>query len=214
MASEETLRLYLVRHGVTDWNREKRWQGHSDTPLNADGRAQATCVAKRLSQVERPPQAVWTSDLSRARDTALAISEEMQIPLFITPLLREMGLGEWEGLQEKDIVARGDAERFRKYRLSPVEHRPPGGETLEHAFKRLHQVLLEIREQHPSGQVAVVGHGGSLRAMFADALEAPIASMLRFQLANCSLSILEDTRTEEGWVRRILLVNDTSHLSA
>ena len=214
MANEETLRLYLVRHGVTDWNREKRWQGHSDTPLNADGRAQATCVAKRLAQVERPPQAVWTSDLSRARDTALAIAEEMHIPLFVTPLLREMGLGEWEGLQEKDIVARGDANQFRQYRLSPVEHRPPGGETLEHAFERMHQVLLEIRQQHPSGQVAVVGHGGSLRAMFADALEAPIASMLRFQLANCSLSILEDTPTDEGWVRRILLVNDTSHLFA
>ena len=214
MTNEETLRLYLVRHGVTDWNLERRLQGHSDTPLNEDGKEQAIRVAKRLALVERPPQAVWTSDLSRARETARAISDELSIPLIATPLLREMGLGEWEGLQEKDILARGDEYLFRQYRLSPAEHRPPGGETLEHAFERMQEVLLDIRERHPFGQVAVVGHGGSLRAMFADALDAPVASMLRFQLANCSLSILEDTWTEEGWVRRILLVNDTSHLSA
>ena len=163
--------------------------------------------------MERPPEAVWSSDLSRARDTALAIAKLAGIPVRTTPLLREMGLGEWEGLQEKDIIARGDEERFRRYRLSPVEHRPPGGESLESAFGRIQEALQEIRASHPSGQVAVVGHGGSLRAMFADALGAPIPSMLRFQLANCSLSILEDTRTDEGWVRKILLVNDTSHLS-
>ena len=123
-----------------------------------------------------------------------------------------MALGEWEGLQEKDILARGDAERFARYKLSPGEHRPPGGESLESAFSRLKRVLGEIREKHPAGQIAVVGHGGSLRAMLADALDAPVTSMLRFQLGNCSLSILEDTKTDEGWVRRIQLLNDTSHL--
>ena len=208
----ETLRFYLVRHGVTDWNREKRWQGHSDTPLNEEGREQAKRVGLRLSQIERPPQAVWSSDLSRAFDTAQAIASPLGIPVYTTPLLREMALGEWEGLQEKDILARGDAERFARYKLSPGEHRPPGGESLESAFSRLKRVLGEIREKHPAGQIAVVGHGGSLRAMFADALDAPVTSMLRFQLGNCSLSILEDTKTDEGWVRRIQLLNDTSHL--
>ncbi len=208
----ETLRFYLVRHGVTDWNREKRWQGHSDTPLNEEGREQAKRIGLRLSKIERPPQAVWSSDLSRAFDTAQAIATPLGIPVYTTPLLREMALGEWEGLQEKDILARGDAERFARYKLSPGERRPPGGESLESAFNRLKQVLSDIREQHPSGQIAVVGHGGSLRAMFADALDAPVASMLRFQLGNCSLSILEDTKTDEGWVRRIQLLNDTSHL--
>lgn len=212
MHISEILRYYLVRHGVTDWNREKRWQGHSDTPLNDEGREQARRIGLRLSQIERPPQAVWSSDLSRAFDTAQAIATPLGIPVYTTPLLREMGLGEWEGLQEKDIIARGDAERFARYKLSPGEHRPPGGESLESALNRLKQVLGEIRERHPAGQIAVVGHGGSLRAMFADALDAPAATMLRFQLGNCSLSILEDTKTDEGWVRRIQLLNDTSHL--
>ena len=212
MRISEILRYYLVRHGVTDWNREKRWQGHSDTPLNDEGREQAKRIGLRLSQIERPPQAVWSSDLSRAFDTAQAIATPLGIPVYTTPLLREMGLGEWEGLQEKDIIARGDAERFARYKLSPGEHRPPGGESLESALNRLKQVLGEIRERHPAGQIAVVGHGGSLRAMFADALDAPAATMLRFQLGNCSLSILEDTKTDEGWVRRIQLLNDTSHL--
>ncbi len=212
MHISEILRYYLVRHGVTDWNREKRWQGHSDTPLNDEGREQARRIGLRLSQIERPPQAVWSSDLSRAFDTAQAIATPLGIPVYTTPLLREMGLGEWEGLQEKDIIARGDAERFARYKLSPGEHRPPGGESLESALNRLKQVLGEIRERHPAGQIAVVGHGGSLRAMFADALDAPAATMLRFQLGNCSLSILEDTKTDEGWVRRIQLLNDTGHL--
>ncbi len=208
----ETLRLYLVRHGVTDWNQDLRMQGHSDVPLNEEGRAQASRIAARLYALESPIDAVWSSDLSRARETAEAIAAPFGLPLTITPLLREIMLGEWEGMNQADIEARGEADLLRKYRSSPAGARPPGGETLEHAWERMMRARAEILAAHPRGHIAVVGHGGTLRALLCAALDAPVASMLRFSLANTSLSVIEQTGTPENFLWRVRCVNDTAHL--
>lgn len=208
----ETLRLYIVRHGVTDWNQAMRMQGHSDVPLNDEGRDQATRIASRLAALELPLEAVWSSDLSRARQTAEAVAAPLGLPIQVTPLLREIMLGEWEGLNQEEIEARGDGELLRKYRSSPAGARPPGGETLEHAWERMMRVRTEIAAAHPGGQVAVVGHGGTLRALLCAALDAPVASMLRFSLGNTSLSVIEQTVTPESCIWRVRCVNDTAHL--
>ena len=121
-------------------------------------------------------------------------------------------LGEWEGLNAEEIEARGDAELLRQYRLSPHGQRPPGGETLDAAWARMMRVRDEISLAHPTGHIAVVGHGGTLRALLCAALDAPVSSMLRFALANASLSIIEETRYEQNFHRRVLSVNDTAHL--
>ncbi len=208
----ESLRLYIVRHGVTDWNQALRMQGHSDVPLNDEGRDQAKRVSVRLSALEFPIEAVWSSDLSRARETAEAIASPFDLPITITPLLREIGLGEWEGLNQEEIEARGDGELLRQYRSSPAGARPPGGETLDQAWDRMMRARQEIGAAHPSGSVAVVGHGGTLRALLCAALDAPVSSMLRFSLANASLSVLEQTRASDSILWRVRCVNDTAHL--
>jgi len=208
----ETLRLYLVRHGITDWNQAMRMQGQSDIPLNDEGRDQAQRVAARLSAAHPPIEAVWSSDLSRARETAEAIAAPLNLPISTTPLLREIMLGEWEGLTQPEIEARGEAELLQRYRLSPAGQRPPGGETLEQAWGRMIRARDEISQAHPAGQVAVVGHGGTLRALLCAALEAPVSSMLRFSLSNASVSIIDEIRTSESCIRRVLSVNDVAHL--
>src|ERR1051326_3352209 len=92
---EPVTRLFVVRHGVTAWNAEGRWQGHTDVSLTDEGIAQAHGVARRLAK-ERV-DAVWSSDLSRARMTAEIIAEHHRLPVATTPALREQRLGDWEG---------------------------------------------------------------------------------------------------------------------
>ena len=206
------MRLYVVRHGVTLWNQEGRMQGQSDTLLSEAGIDQAKRLGARLAGLERPLEAVWSSDLTRALQTAKAIAAPFGLPVQTTPLLREMMLGAWEGLTQAEIAERGDEDLFRRYQEDPVVNRPPGGESMESAWHRVTEAAAAIRALHPSGWVAVVGHGGSLRAVLCEAVSAPLRSMVAFSLANASLSIVEDTSRGDHICRRLLLVNDVGHL--
>jgi broad specificity phosphatase PhoE len=182
-------------------------QGHADVPLSDEGIEQAHRLAARLAG-ERV-DAVWSSDLSRARTTAGIIAAPHGVEVTATPQLRETMLGEWEGLTKEEIVRRGDEALLRAYRLDPMNYRPPGAETLEQVWKRLLGVLAEIRSAHASGTVVVAGHGGSLRVFLCEALGAPVAAMRRIWLDNASLSLIEYDE-DRVWVR---LMNDTGHLN-
>jgi broad specificity phosphatase PhoE len=200
------LRIYLARHGETVWNRESRFQGHTDVPLSPEGERQAERLAERLSRLKL--DAIWTSDMCRASKTAAAIALQQGPAPITTPLLRETMLGEWEGLTEPEIIARGDKALFKEYRANPIENRPPGGERLEHVWQRVLSVRDRIREIHQRGNVVIVGHGGSMKSIIVDALGAELAAMRRIYLENASLSMVEYDG-DRVWVK---LVNDTSHL--
>ncbi len=210
----DRLRLYIVRHGITTWNREMRMQGHTDVPLDPEGHRQAQQIGARLCAVPHSPQAVWSSDLSRARHTAEAIAAALDLTVRITPLLRETMLGEWEGLTRAEIEARGDGELLANYQRDSYRYRPPGSESLEDVWSRLQRAADQIRTEHPVGQVAVVGHGGSLRALLCAALDAPVEAMRRLWLDNASLSVVEEIQDGQGGFSRVILINDTSHLIA
>lgn len=200
------LRLLLVRHGVTVWNHEQRWQGHTDVPLGTEGVEQAKRLATRLSR--EPITAVLSSDLARACRTAELIAERHDLEVVTTPQLRETMLGEWEGLTIDEIIERGDEELWHKVRHDSITNRPPGAERLEAVWDRLLAVRDSIRERYTEGAVVVAGHGGSLRALLCDAVGAGVECMGHFVLENASLSEIEYTE-HRTWVK---LVNDTSHL--
>lgn len=200
------LRIYLVRHGVTVWNKEGRWQGHTDVPLSAEGVEQAKKLASRLAGEKI--DAIWSSDLARAKHTAEAIAEPHDLTVNATPKLRETMLGEWEGLTIPEIVARGDSEIWQAMTHGSLAHRPPGSEPLEEMWARLVGLREEIRNTHTEGTVVIVGHGGSLRALLCDALSAGISTMMHFSLDNASLSAIDYTE-HRVWVK---FVNDTGHL--
>jgi broad specificity phosphatase PhoE len=141
--------LLLARHGETDWNRERRWQGHADTELNDVGRAQARALAGELAA--QPPDAVYTSDLSRARETAQIVAAELGLPVVVDPRLREVDVGSWSGLTSTEI-----SERF------PGAARP--GETNEALGERVVAALCDIAAAHDGGTVLVLTHGGAMRA--------------------------------------------------
>lgn len=187
-------------------------QGHTDVALHEDGRQQAALLAARLAGSALPPEAIYSSDLSRARETAEAIGRALGLEVQTSEQLRETCLGEWEGLTREEIETRGDAELLANYLRDSHTYRPPGSETLESVWERMNSVMETIRRDHSGGNVAIVGHGGSLRALLCAALDAPISSMRHLWLDNASLSIIEETGPLEPRYRRVTLVNDTSHL--
>lgn len=189
-----------------------RFQGHTDIPLQEEGLEQARRIASRLALLPSAPVAVWSSDLTRARQTAEAIAAPHGLTICTTPLLRETMLGEWEGLTRAEIEARGDAERLMLYIKDPFQHRPPGGETLESVWERIAQAANFIRTEHADGDLVIVGHGGSLRALLCQALDTPLHSLRRLRLDNASLSVVEEQEGATGPLRWLTLLNDTSHL--
>ena len=200
------LRLFIVRHGVTIWNSEGRLQGHTDVPLSEEGLAQADMVAYRLSGEKL--NAVYSSDLQRAKITGEKIAALHGLSVHMDPILRETMLGEWEGMTRDEIMRSSDETLFKQYRLDPMAYRPPGAEPLEQVWERMLAALQMIRDAHPQGSVAVVGHGGSLRVLLCSALGAPINSLRKIWLDNVSVSLIEYAE-DRAWVR---LMNDTCHL--
>jgi len=142
--------LLLVRHGETDWNAEGRLQGHTDRPLNDFGRRQAAALAERLAG--DGIDAIYASDLSRARETAEILGARLGLPVLLEPGLRERNWGSWEGLT--------GAERDR------VEY---VGEAPEQHAERVLAAVAAIAERHPGRRIVVVTHGGSLRRVQAAA---------------------------------------------
>lgn len=205
--------IYLIRHGVTEWNRAMRLQGQTDIPLDTEGLAQADAIAQRLAALPSPPTVLFTSDLTRAKQTGQAVADRLGLCIQTTPLLRESNLGEWEGLTQPEIIARGEGDQLRLYQENSFLNRPPGAETLESVWERMIDALHLVRSHCPLENVAIVGHGGSLRVLLYDALGAPLHSMHRIWLANASLSVIEERfRYGELYKRGVSLLNDTSHL--
>jgi probable phosphoglycerate mutase len=158
--------ILLVRHGETEWNRLHRWQGHADVPLNDTGRAQALELARRLAG-ERV-DAVYSSDSSRASETAAAIAAEHGLPVHVDPDLREFDVGGREGLTREEVEQRFPDGDW-------------GGETREEHGERVLRALRRIGARHPDGRVVVVAHGGTLRRAQEGALVEPFGP-----IANCA----------------------------
>jgi probable phosphoglycerate mutase len=146
--------LLLVRHGQTDWNLAHRVQGHTDTPLNAVGREQACALADSLAAPSLV--AVYSSDLSRAYETAITVARVHGLEVTVDRDLREKNFGSWEGLTDTEI-----ADRFP----DAVRGRWGDGETTEEVAERAVAAIERIRRRHPVGRVLVVSHGGALRAI-------------------------------------------------
>ncbi|MBN2256230.1 MAG: alpha-ribazole phosphatase [Anaerolineaceae bacterium] len=148
--------LCLVRHGQTDWNLEGRYQGQSDVPLNENGRIQAQLLARQLQ--DKQFEAIFTSDLQRAKETAEILAAIFHLPVNSDPRLREIHQGEWEGQQVDDIKSRY-ANLWNERMEDPANVRPPGGETVAEVARRVHAALNDIATHHANDPVMVVSHG-------------------------------------------------------
>lgn len=197
--------LVLIRHAETEWNRERRIQGHMDITLSAAGREQAARLALRLAS--EPIRAVYTSDLARARETAEPLAAALGLPVRVTPLLREVGFGAWEGLTVAELELRWPDE-YAAWRCDSVRCRPPEGERVEELQQRALAAVTQILSAHPGEDVAVVGHGGSLKAILCGLMGFPLSLWRRLRVDNTSVSRLQFAPLGPT----LTLYNDTSHL--
>lgn len=173
--TEPPRRLILMRHGQTDWNVDGRMQGNLDTDLTEAGRSQAKEAARELSA--RDPVAIISSDLRRAWDTAVILTEHCTEPVPLRPdsRLRETRLGEWEGLTHEQVDARDPGVRVA-WRFD-AELTPPGGENKVAVATRAVPVVTELLASLPdwnSRPVILVAHGGLIAALVAALLELPM----------------------------------------
>jgi broad specificity phosphatase PhoE len=176
--------LLLTRHGETDWNSAGRWQGHSDTPLNEVGRRQARALADLLDGVD----AIYSSDLARARETAEIVAERLGLPVRLDPRLRERGFGSWEGLTTTEIERRfvDDHRRWQ----GGDGFGAADAEPFDAFASRIHAFVDDVLRLHADETVLVVAHGGSIRVVHALARGLDYVRDHRSipAVANCSLA--------------------------
>jgi len=191
-----TTTILLARHGESDWNRTKRWQGWADRPLTDRGRDQARELAARLADTEL--DAVYASDLQRARETAEIAAGTKNLTVHTRPDLREVDVGSWSGLTRPEAE-----ERFPDQYARWLEGGEgwEDGETYEQLGERVVKALNDIAVKHDSGRVLLVAHGGTIRAIHAAALGVDIHTYRRIQRVepNATLSAVcvEDGRLTE-----------------
>jgi broad specificity phosphatase PhoE len=172
--------IVLVRHGETDWNRDRRFQGHADTPLNEVGRTQAAELAETLEPESLT--ALYTSPLRRASETAAIVAARLGIDVRPLDALREIHVGEWEGLTVEEVQSRYPERASVDWRSGW-----PGGETYDELAARVLPALVELAGEHPSERVLAVTHAGPIRAALAAAMGVSHADVRTIvgSLENC-----------------------------
>jgi alpha-ribazole phosphatase len=198
-------KLFLVRHGQTLWNQNARYQGHTNTPLNDTGITQARLLAMRLAT--EPLQAVYSSDLKRAVDTARIIAEPHGLVMQTMPQLREINFGEWEGLTYQETKTYfGDISD--RWHASPGSVRIPGGETFQELRERAYDAVIDLVNGQDQSSIAVVTHGATIRAIICALLSIDLNIVFRIRQDNAALNVID----YYGELGILSLLNDTYHL--
>ncbi len=202
-------RFHLVRHGVTTWNRVRRFQGHTDVPLSDEGEHQAALTAARMSSM--PITVCFASDLGRAFETARPIAESLGIEIRGSFDLREANKGSLEGkYRDPDTGMLGDESHYHDE--NDIDARPPGGESmldLGERSQRFFDRLESIESELPPGDILLVSHGGTMRTLLAVLLGLPISAGRSFHFENCGITTVD----MRGDLPALLMrYNDTSHL--
>ncbi len=180
--------LILARHGETDANVAGTWQGATDHPLNARGHAQAEALARHLRRHHPDIAAIYTSPLTRARQTAETVARRFPgVPLHVDQDLSEYNLGAWEGLTYEEL-------RYEKRlweRMAQDPHwAPPGGESAYRFATRVINAFRRIAQRHPGQKVLVISHGGAIATALALLLQGDGSRWREYQMSNCAYSVL------------------------
>lgn len=198
--------LIIVRHGQTEWNIAGIRQGHLDSRLTERGMAQAKALAQRLAR-ERF-SALYSSDLGRAVQTAMAIADLTGHEIVTDPRLRERHLGIFQGLNGNEILEKYPEERRMLRTLGP-DYVIPGGESMKQQVERNVAYLNDLAHKHVGETIVVVTHGGVVSGFFRHTLAIPLDAPRRFEFVNAGVNVF--AYEEEYWM--LLTWGDVSHLA-
>ncbi len=186
-------RILFIRHGETDWNRIKRIQGHVDIPLAATGIEQAQSLAERLAREAQDGarlDAIYSSDLQRAQQTAQPIADALALPIALSQGLRERSYGAFQGHDSDEIAARFPDE-YAQWQTRDPGFAPPDGESLRAFYHRVLHALEPIVAAHPNGRIACVAHGGVLDCVYRFAHGLSLDAPRNYALLNTSINIVD-----------------------
>lgn len=199
--------LYLTRHGETIWNRLGKTQGIQDTSLTDLGRIQAKKLGQQLKK-NNNINAIYCSDLLRARETAEIIGKEISIEPTSNPLLREVAFGNWEGLSIPEIEEQypGQLARWR----NELTFAPEGGESLLAVQDRIVSFIKMIKEKHQNSDdnILIVSHAATTKVIILSLIGIPLNLLTHFKISQASLSLLNVQQDGSS----IIYLNDTCHL--
>lgn len=187
MNSAQATRILAIRHGETLWNVDSRIQGHLDIALNDTGRWQAERLGMALK--DESIAAIYASDLSRAHDTALAVSRQTGVPVQAEPGLRERSFGEFEGRTFAEIETELPAQAQRWRQRDPT-FTPAGGESLLMLEARVLSVAGRLAAQHPGEQIALFAHGGVMDILYRAATRLDLQAARTWALGNTAVNRL------------------------
>jgi probable phosphoglycerate mutase len=205
-----TTHVLLIRHGQSEGNAERRFGGHTATPLSPRGRRQAQATARALQSEELT--AIYSSDLARAVETAQPLANLTRLTVNATSAFRERSVGVMEGLTF-EAAAQQHPEQYAALLQRDFEHVLTGGESYRQLLDRAVQKLDEIIAENKGGKIAVFSHTGTICILalhLMGALDAPELKPVWISSANCGVTRIE--LRDDGFVR-VLNVNDTRHLS-
>ncbi len=199
-------KVIYVRHGETAWNIDGKYQGQTDVELSEKGKAQAEKLAKDfpVSHIK----AIYASDLKRAAVTAEFIARQLNVPVHLTPNLRELNFGKWEGLTYDQIVTEWP-EAIHTFFDRPDQLSIPEGETFQVLQQRAMREIREICRENPGETVCVVAHGAILRTILASALHMNLRYVWHLRQYNTGVSIVDYDEKGDAVLE---LLNNTAHL--
>lgn len=197
-------KLYLTRHGQTEWNFQRRFQGHKGSPLTDQGIKEAENLRDRLKDVKF--EAIYSSPLNRAYDTAQILKGDRDLRIVIDERIKEMGFGDWEGRKAEE-VRENHPEMFDNLWNSPTKYQSEKGETYQQLYDRVIPAIEEIKKNH-QGNVLIVAHGIVLAIIMLYVKGRPLKDLWEDRvLPNTSLTIVD----AENDKFNIELYGDTSH---
>ena len=199
------MRIIFVRHGQTVYNRESKYQGQMDAQLSELGLKQAELVAARLKHENI--SAVYSSDLSRARETAEQIAAYHNMKVNVETGLRECSFGAWEGLTVSSVMEKYPV-LYSDYQSDSVRFRAPGGERLEELQERTVQTVEGIVSEHHKSTVLIVTHNGPIKAFLCHALDTGLETFRKIRLDNIGITIFS-REPGRNWFLETL--NDSCH---
>ncbi len=183
------MKFYVFRHGQTDWNKESRIQGSTNTELNDQGREDAKGLVPLMEKLR--PEIIYTSDLNRAFDTGKTVADALEIPIIKEARLREANFGQAEGMTVPEIIERWGAQMWEDFRRINPNNREacfPDGETRGDSVKRMRSVVDEIRAAGEYERVGLSTHGGVVRNLLHSYLPPESESL---PIPNCVTYLLE-----------------------
>lgn len=201
-------RICFVRHGETNWNAERRMQGHIDIPLNANGISQAERLANALIRVKHSFDVIYSSDLERALHTANAVARALSLDVQITPRLRERNVGKLQGLllSEAPVLL---PEIWQRHIARELDHDLGGGESIRTFHQRMQNILELFLNEHRGQSVLAVSHGGSLDMIYRIVTQQALDAERVAVVPNTSLNWI----THDGSTWSVECWANTSHLS-